>query len=358
MTEGKVTDFIIADGRIELSYDHRGTTRFVDLEAAMKGEDPYFGKPARSMPTYVVLTALKRVAEDLNKAHTDIKGLRDRVVRVTLTDEIAKELKNYIKDIKYVIPPHGDYIDTDILDIDPDADDKLAEKAAEHLNQVYNNFYNKTFADIAAAADMVEERIPNERAAWLLQWGGVGKISFKGPMSALSKEAQELIDKARFSDKPLKLKNDYVDCYRLACELTRYFNDDPRFFEHTVNEGVSLSDIAAAANSEFGSAYSEDDFLAGTEDMGFFDDIETPEEVGKELYAKRGMNSFGPRKSKLGEATELHDLGNEYDGGYPTEKPELPEFDEDSDSHLKLCPECGKETFDIETGICVDCGFN
>jgi hypothetical protein len=48
----------------------------------------------------------------------------------------------------------------------------------------------------------------------------------------------------------------------------------------------------------------------------------------------------------------VHDLGNEYDGGYPAETPEV------SDSHLKLCPECGKETFDIETGICVDCGFN
>jgi rubrerythrin len=50
--------------------------------------------------------------------------------------------------------------------------------------------------------------------------------------------------------------------------------------------------------------------------------------------------------------TELHDLGNEYDGGYPTETPEV------SDSHLKLCPECGKERFDPETGICIDCGFN
>jgi hypothetical protein len=48
----------------------------------------------------------------------------------------------------------------------------------------------------------------------------------------------------------------------------------------------------------------------------------------------------------------LHDLGNEYDGGYPAEIPEV------SDSHLKLCPECGKNTFDIETGICVECGFN
>jgi hypothetical protein len=49
---------------------------------------------------------------------------------------------------------------------------------------------------------------------------------------------------------------------------------------------------------------------------------------------------------------EIHDLGSTYDGGYPDETPEV------SDSHLKLCPECGKETFDIETGICVECGFN
>lgn len=52
------------------------------------------------------------------------------------------------------------------------------------------------------------------------------------------------------------------------------------------------------------------------------------------------------------EPETVHDLGNEYDGSYPAETPEV------SDSHLKLCPECGKETFDIETGICVDCGFN
>ena len=58
------------------------------------------------------------------------------------------------------------------------------------------------------------------------------------------------------------------------------------------------------------------------------------------------------------EPKEIHDLGNEYDGGYPAEDPELPEIDGVSDSHLRLCPECGKNAFDTETGICVDCGFN
>ena len=34
------------------------------------------------------------------------------------------------------------------------------------------------------------------------------------------------------------------------------------------------------------------------------------------------------------------------------------ELTEISNSPLVLCPECGKEAFDPETGICVDCGFN
>lgn len=45
------------------------------------------------------------------------------------------------------------------------------------------------------------------------------------------------------------------------------------------------------------------------------------------------------------EPEAVHDLGNTYDGGYP-------------EGGSTLCPECGKETFDVETGICVTCGFN
>ncbi len=62
------------------------------------------------------------------------------------------------------------------------------------------------------------------------------------------------------------------------------------------------------------------------------------------------------------EPEELHDLGNEYDGGYPAKEAEaelgIEETTEVSGSHLTHCPECGKNMFDIETGICVNCGFN
>lgn len=67
--------------------------------------------------------------------------------------------------------------------------------------------------------------------------------------------------------------------------------------------------------------------------------------------AEETLNGSASKREAL-ESEELHDLGNTYDCGYPDETPEV------SDSHLKLCPECGKETFDIETGICVECGFN
>jgi hypothetical protein len=215
-----------------------------------------------------------------------------------MTPEVATELKSYIKDIEYRIPPKGptgEYDVADIKNIDPHAEPQVAEKAADKLNRIYNNFYSLPFADDAVNAGMVEERIPNENAKWISDWwGGTGKISFKGPISNLSDEAQALIVSSRMTSDPLNTATSKVDCYRLANALITYFNNDVRFFEH-------------------------------------------------------------------GDLEEVYDLGNEYDGAYPDYEPELSEVDETpevSDSHLKLCPECGKETFDIETGICVDCGFN
>lgn len=193
----------------------------------------------------------------------------------------------------------------------------------------------------------------------------------------------------------------------VACEVSRQLNNPDNLTE------ASLSDIATAANSEFGSSWNADDLLdfAGVEDrydrqsskpvvsktpksMWVLIKPNPPIEVPAELidcvsasdsaWAYRILRSrhgdwynkgwkilpfedackrlskedcerakhMDEALSENAEPEELHDLGNEYDGGYPAETPEV------SDSHLKLCPECGKETFDIETGICVDCGFN
>lgn len=56
------------------------------------------------------------------------------------------------------------------------------------------------------------------------------------------------------------------------------------------------------------------------------------------------------------ESAEIHDLGTTYDGGYPAD--ELEDADTYS-ARLDLCPECGDEhSYDHETGICINCGFN
>lgn len=82
------------------------------------------------------------------------------------------------------------------------------------------------------------------------------------------------------------------------------------------------------------------------------------DDTSYDLACEKAINNVTAKTEEL-EVT--HDLGNEYDGAYPDYKPELSKVDETpdvSDSHLRLCPECGKDTFDVETGICLDCGFN
>lgn len=82
------------------------------------------------------------------------------------------------------------------------------------------------------------------------------------------------------------------------------------------------------------------------------------------LDIERNYDNFVPdkpenhRKWASAIASEVsRQLNNQIDENLTTEI-EADEIDEVSDSHLKLCPECGEESFDTETGICVECGFN
>ena len=94
-------------------------------------------------------------------------------------------------------------------------------------------------------------------------------------------------------------------------------------------------------------------------------DLDVPEDMEKynnwasavSSEVSRQLNN--PLDEEL-EADELHDLGNEYDGGYPTEGSKLAEL-EDADEYSKrlaTCPECGENSYDAETSFCISCGFN
>ena len=127
-------------------------------------------------------------------------------------------------------------------------------------------------------------------------------------------------------------------------------------------EELSFSEVVADSINhlinDLGKDSSAEDFADDViKDIENNYDIEVPEDPEKyrdwaSAVASEVSRQLNNQLDEDIEPDELHDLGNEYDGGYPAETLEV------SDSHLKLCPECGKETFDIETGICVDCGFN
>ena len=44
--------------------------------------------------------------------------------------------------------------------------------------------------------------------------------------------------------------------------------------------------------------------------------------------------------------------------GEETAAPKTTLAESDDETGLTLCPECGKNSFDPETGVCVNCGFN
>lgn len=146
------------------------------------------------------------------------------------------------------------------------------------------------------------------------------------------------------------------------------------FLDEDLNT-TSFSDIVADSINhlvnELGKDPEADDFvddvikdLENNYDVDFPDDPEGYRGWASEISSEVSRQLNNQLDEDL-DVKEIHDFGNEYDGGYPATEPELTEPDspvdetsEISDSHLTLCPECGEDTFDTETGICVTCGFN
>ena len=343
---GKVVDFIITGENIEICFEKNGRRLFVELEAALQGTDLWFGQLYRTMPTYQVLKALNTAATKINRANIDVTGIRDHKAIVTLTPEIADELKTHIRDIRFKIPRDNNYSGSELLDAEPHPKDtflasnpdvekldKAADQVAEHLSNIHNSFMSLPFAKDAVAAGMVSYRDPIDLDGCLVdtfkrfkeKWGIACTIYFeKGwtidnfseatkkyleNMKIESKQNNkaELDDKTETADIDTANKSkskaepkipNSVNGIRTAKALIRYFNNNVRFFEKTskITE-ASLRDILSNVNDEYGTDYTERGFIdsEGLEDEAFFLDFD-PAEPGKELYAKRGLNAFGGKR--------------------------------------------------------------
>jgi hypothetical protein len=230
---GEVKDIELADnGEVMLITT---TGKKYSLRYALRIASPATDKFSN---TRKVLLAIKDAAEAAEKTldTKTVRNLRVRNALAQLDETVANEFKAAITNIVFRIPSHNAYSAEDILDIDPDASEAIAEKAAEKINKIHDDFYGLPFVsankDQMESSGMIEERVPAEKAAWInSSWGAVGKIYFDRPINQLSADAQKVIANAKLSDAKVDPTANSVDCYRLATELIRFFGNDPWFFK-------------------------------------------------------------------------------------------------------------------------------
>lgn len=218
--------------------------------------------------------------------------------------------------------------------------EKIAErevKAAEHERQKNMRFAQRYVAKYGA--ERYNTQYPVRRQNWRQEWPYYDEAT------------GEFVEGER-RDELVKKFEDEQHAKRMA-EYEEHHNQ-PRWYIQTRYNGKWHNLMNTTATTKEDAESWALDYMKNLEAErraagGRFDWKETDIRV----VAGKGPGPGVPQRFEEDfDPEELHDLGNEYDGGYPNETPEV------SNSHLKLCPECGKEAFDTETGICIECGFN
>lgn len=127
------------------------------------------------------------------------------------------------------------------------------------------------------------------------------------------------------------------------------------FLDESVEETRELTDLVKDSISHLTNDLGKDPWAAD-----FADDVIKDIENNYDTYVPEDMEHYNHWCSVVAsevsrQVNNQHQLDETLE---PAEELTTPETSEVSGSHLNLCPECGKNTFDIETGICVECGFN
>lgn len=315
------------------------------------------------------LTSIETFAQEVNKTFAPTPAERGRAtverrninVFKTLkdTEGLAEEFQQHITNIHYLIPLAAEYKPEDIPDryvkkdgtvVDATEEDLM--KAADNLNSIRDNFEALDFHNAIDPAKVTDRLLyinndtntPADSAYNMgNSWHASAKITFDCSLGGLSKAAQDLIFNAQVNSSRDKLNKELkvIDCYRLANALAKYFDNNPNFYKNkpVVAEDTkevhdlgneydggypatadnlteaSLGDILSTANDEYGTSYSERDFLdaEGVEDTAAFADIETQNEITAEAQRnKRIRQAYAINKAK---AAKLVD--NPFDLDFP-----------------------------------------
>lgn len=243
---GVVTDFYIDNSGELIVYLDRENGHVMEISALdlLRGR-ALTGNLKRDCVAYKLIQALMNAARELDR-RTGVTGGRNlnAIANVRANPEAANELKNHIVKIVYKIPK-AEYSTKDFIDFD----DEWAEKAAEKLTTIKDNFNAWDYSGAADTAGMVVDR-PAIVAGKLTDasvsniannWAPEGKITFDCRVSELSEDAQKLIKNAKVSGKFDDIKNKKeIDCIRLAKALTEFFND-VKFYETKTIPDTSIS---------------------------------------------------------------------------------------------------------------------
>jgi hypothetical protein len=206
-------------------------------------------RAAKKSTTADFLNAFYSIVNEVNKrSNLGISRNRDFdfATSVKESPKLAEELRDHIIKVQYEIPL-TEYTAEDLLtayaesaDEITQEDERNADKAANNLAKIYDNFFNGwKYGDAAEAAGLVVERPVLREDGSLCdtlyfigtQWHAVGKITFDCPVGQLTKEARKLIQNAKLDGNIDELLNKKeIDCIRLAYALTSYF-DNVKFYE-------------------------------------------------------------------------------------------------------------------------------
>lgn len=302
----QVVDFLVDGETIKVNVQRdNGSTITLELDALLNAG--WFPKRIkRDCPAYKLLTAIRTAAKALNRS-VKATTARDANTFRKLDETTAKEFQEHIINIRYEIPlteySAGDFpSDTEEYDI-------YIDKAVENLQAIREKFLEWEYADQAIDAGMVTDRsiynadgeLNDKLYAYATLWHSVGKITFDCAVSELSSEAQKVIESAKVSGEFQNIVNKReIDCVRLANTLIKFFND-VKFFEKPFELSYTIVDDEEAESQD------RELLTASLDKKSFLEELEEPD-----VYSSR----------------------------------------------LTMCPECGKNKFDPDAGICGNCGFN
>lgn len=259
-TDGRITDFNIDEtGEIYITVSRRADKVLVYTLDDLKG------RSSQSFLSYKLLKRIKEIASDLNKAmkptRAELAAARTAERDANVLDALAKdpdvanELKANVVRIEYRIPLNDFGYSVDDTDIE---EMSISEKSADKLNKIHDNFMSLPFVDAAIRAGIVEDRPPNTDYDRNISgsWGAIGNITFRVPIDSLSKNAQSLIQFAKYTSKAKGEEDTSKDtkkkkspkticCYRLANALIQYFGNDVFFYkELAMAESASDNELA------------------------------------------------------------------------------------------------------------------